>query len=357
MKVKEGKAEIEVDEGVFYNPRMKFCRDFDMLVFRAIREKEGRVSYLDALAGSGVRGIRARLEAGYDSTFNDLNEHAIANIRKNLEINGINAEVYNEDANLLVRRKYFFHIDIDPFGSPAEFIDSAVIKPKYLSITATDTAALCGSSPSSGLRKYSAFALKTEYYPEVGIRILVGKVLSEAGKYDKAPEVLVSFAKEHFYRVHLRFKRSPRAVKEAYKSYGFFLHCFNCLRRFFVVLGEDFETTCECGKKLTPIGPLWLGELHSCDFLEELSRVGDLEELDKSVKGLAERIMEEVNVPSYYDLHFITGKMGVSPPPLDRVIKSLREIGFQASRTRFSGTSFKTDAPIEEVYRAVKRLR
>ena len=350
MRVTEGRAVIEVDEGVFYNPRMKFCRDFDMFVFKAIRAEEKRVGYLDALAGTGVRGIRACLEAGYDSAFNDLNELALRNIKKNLEINGIEAEVYGEDANILVRRKFFFHIDIDPFGSPAEFIDSAVVKPKYLSVTATDTAALCGSAPASGLRKYSAFALKTEYYPEVGLRVLIGRILSEAGKYDKAPEILISFAKEHFYRVHLRFKKSPRAVRNAYKNYGFFLHCFNCLRRFFTPIGEDFETICECGKKFTLIGPLWIGELHSEDFSRKL-------ECEGTAGKLLQKIKEEINVPTFYDLHLIAKKVEVSPPPLEKVINSLREMGFQASRTRFSGTSFKTDAPIEEIFRAVKRFR
>jgi len=348
MRVKEGKAVIEVDEGVFYNPRMKFCRDFDVVVFRAIRDEEREVNYLDALAGTGVRGIRAFLESGFTPAFNDLSGRAVDNIRKNLGLNEMRAEVYNEDANVLMRRKFFFHIDIDPFGSPVEFIDSAVIKPKYLSITATDTAALCGSAPASGLRKYSAFALKTEYYPEVGVRILIGKILSEAGKYDKAPEILVSFTKEHFYRVHLRFRRSPRKVRRAYKNYGFFLHCFSCLRRYSVPIGQDFDTGCECGKKFTPIGPLWLGDLHSPEFIERLNGDGE-------IGRLIERIREEISVPAFYDLHTITEKIGISPPPVGRIVQSLKEAGFKASRTRFSGTSFKTDAPVEEIFRIVGR--
>ncbi|NOY11532.1 MAG: tRNA (guanine(10)-N(2))-dimethyltransferase, partial [Archaeoglobi archaeon] len=58
----EGKARI-LTEGVFYNPRMEFCRTADMEVFRHLRSK----SYLDALAASGVRGIRAMLEAGFEN--------------------------------------------------------------------------------------------------------------------------------------------------------------------------------------------------------------------------------------------------------------------------------------------------
>jgi tRNA (guanine26-N2/guanine27-N2)-dimethyltransferase len=350
MRVREGKAVIEVEEGIFYNPRMRFCRDFDIAVFNAIREVEGEVRYLDALSATGVRGIRASLEAGYKASFNDLNEKAIENIKKNLRINGIDAEVYKEDANILVRRKSFFHIDIDPFGSPSEFIDSAVIKPKYLSVTATDTAALCGSAPASGLRKYSAYALKTEYYPEVGIRILIGKIFSEAGKYDKAPEVLVSYTKEHFYRVHLKFKRSSRSVRIGYKNFGFLFHCFNCLRRYFTSFEGEFPTKCDCGERFRAIGPLWLGEIHSPNFMGKL-------EGNEEVRRLIQRIREEIKTPFFYDLHFLAMKIQISPPPLGNVIDSLREIGFSASKTRFSGTSFKTDAPIEEIYRILRNLR
>lgn len=33
----EGKAKIFTD-GIFYNPRMKFCRDLDMLVFAELKK-------------------------------------------------------------------------------------------------------------------------------------------------------------------------------------------------------------------------------------------------------------------------------------------------------------------------------
>ena len=160
MIINEGLAKISI-EGVFYNPKMKFCRDLDMILFKSLNSHE----YLDALAASGVRGIRAALEADYQPIFNDWNKKAVEVIRKNLELNCINAEVYNKDASSLMRERKFYHIDIDPFGSPSEFIDSACFSAlKYLSVTATDTAALCGSATLSGLRKYSAFARKTEYY-------------------------------------------------------------------------------------------------------------------------------------------------------------------------------------------------
>ena len=185
--ITEGFAKINI-EGVFYNPKMRFCRDLDMLVFRSLNSHE----YLDALAASGVRGIRAALEAEYQPIFNDWDRNAVETIKRNLKLNNIDAEVHNRDATILMRERKFYHIDLDPFGSPSEFIDSACFSTlKYLSITATDTAALCGSATLSGLRKYSSFAKKTEYYPEVGVRMLIGKVAREITKYDKSIEVIV----------------------------------------------------------------------------------------------------------------------------------------------------------------------
>ncbi|AGK61280.1 N(2),N(2)-dimethylguanosine tRNA methyltransferase [Archaeoglobus sulfaticallidus PM70-1] len=347
--ISEGKAKATVN-GVFYNPRMKFCRDFDIAVFRAIHEKERMVRYLDALSASGIRGIRACLEAGYDVSFNDIDERAVETIKRNLELNGIEAEVYNKDANILMREKRFFHIDIDPFGSPAEFIDSACIYPKYLSVTATDTSALCGSSTASGLRKYGVFAVKTEYYPEVGLRALIGRIFNESAKYDKAVRVLVAFAKEHFYRVHIEFRRSPNAVKRTFSKYGYLFHCPKCLRRYHVRIGEGMDK-CECGEKMIMIGPLWLGELHDQNFVEKL------ESDEKEVSRYINLIRGEIQTPFFYDLHHITKKLNTSPPKLDSVIEALRELGYSASRTRFSGTSFKTDADISEIGRVIMDLK
>ncbi|RLI70341.1 tRNA (guanine(10)-N(2))-dimethyltransferase, partial [Archaeoglobales archaeon] len=223
--IEEGLAKICIDN-VFYNPRMRFCRDLDMLLFKNLEKHE----YLDALAASGVRGIRAALEADYQPIFNDWDLKAIEVIKKNLKFNGINAEIYNKDASLLMRERKFKHIDIDPFGSPSEFIDSACYSVlKYLSVTATDTAALCGSATNSGLRKYSAFAKKTEYYPEVGVRILIGKIAREITKYDKAFEVILCWAREHYYRIPLKVVKSTSKAGKLYKDVGYLFHCFNCL--------------------------------------------------------------------------------------------------------------------------------
>lgn len=355
MIVKEGKAEVFVEDGVFYNPRMKFCRNMDMLVFSRISEKDD-VIYLDALAATGIRGIRAVLEAGYTVFFNDKNGKAAELIKKNLQHNGIEAEVFNRDASALMRERHFKHVDIDPFGSPSEFVDAACLSAtRYLSVTATDTAALCGSASTSGLRKYSAYAERTEYYPEIGLRMLAGKIAREATKYDKGIEVLVSWAKEHYYRIHVRFKRSPSYAGKMYSKIGYLFHCWKCGRREWIPMNTgECLSKCQCGANYTMMGPLWLGELHNKDFVAGIiEKAGDerSKELD-----LLKRISDELEIPFHYDLHHISRAINASPPSMDTLIEEMRNLGYSISRTRYSGTSFKTDADIEEIKEIIRRI-
>lgn len=345
--IREGKAEILVGD-VFYNPKMEFCRDMDMLIFSQLPSRE----YLDALAATGIRGIRAALECGFDVTFNDKNWDAQRVIKKNLEHNGISGEVVGMNAPTLMTQRYFQHVDLDPFGSPSEFIDSACNSAtRYLSVTATDTAALCGSSRVSGLRKYSAFALKTEYYPEVGLRMLIGKVAREATKYDKGIEVVISWAREHYYRVHLKIKRSVSFAGKLFNQIGYLFHCWNCGRRTWTSMKDAETLLCECGNPYTIMGPLWLGELHNRKFVSSLVNKVD----EESERGkLLQKIEGEPETPFHYDLHLVSKAAVTSPPKIRDLKEMMEEAGFRFSTTRFSGTSFKTDADIEEIIKILR---
>ncbi|MFP3946001.1 MAG: tRNA (guanine(10)-N(2))-dimethyltransferase [Archaeoglobaceae archaeon] len=345
--IREGRAEIFVDD-VFYNPRMEFCRDMDMLIFSQLPTGE----YLDALAATGVRGIRAALECGFDVTFNDKNWDAQRVIKKNLEHNGVEGEVLGMNAPTLMAQRYFQHVDLDPFGSPSEFVDSACNSAtRYLSVTATDTAALCGSSRVSGLRKYSAFALKTDYYPEVGLRMLIGKIAREATKYDKGIEVLISWTREHYYRVHLKVKRSVSFAGKLFNKIGYLFHCQSCGRMTWASMKDAKAPLCECGSPYSIMGPLWLGELHTNKLVSNL--VDKVEEESERGK-LLHRIRGELHIPFHYDLHLLSKKAVTSPPKMRNLKEIMEDAGYKFSPTRFSGTSFKTDADVEEIIKLLK---
>ncbi len=342
MFVEEGRVRIKLAKGVFYNPRMRFCRDLDVLVWKSLDDKR---EFLDALAGTGVRGVRAKVECGYENVIlNDRDERAVRLIEENLKINGVEGEVYNEDANVLMRERRFWHIDLDPFGSPCEFMDSASFSvKKYLSVTATDTAALCGSATESGLRKYFVFAEMTDIYPEIGLRALIGYVARELAKYEKGLEVLVCWAKEHYYRVHLKVKKSLRASKDSVKKLGHMLYCPRCLNRDFVGIGNCIER-CECGEKFRVYGPLWLGGLKDVDFVGRV-----LEISEGKLRKFVESIFNELDVPYAYNIHALSKKLKINPPKMEWVMDSLKENGFNVSRAHYSGVVIKTDARFKEL--------
>jgi tRNA (guanine26-N2/guanine27-N2)-dimethyltransferase len=63
------------------------------------------------------------------------------------------------DARIAMLETGYQWIDLDPFGSPVQFLDAALqglSRTGVLEITATDTAALTGSSASSQARRYGA---------------------------------------------------------------------------------------------------------------------------------------------------------------------------------------------------------
>ncbi len=362
MIVEEGKAKIKLSRDVFYNPRMTFCRHLDVLAYKVIFDVEDReVRSLDALAATGVRGIRARLEAGFLPTFNDRNPKAVELIRENLKLNGIDAEVFNRDAVALMRENRYTHIDLDPFGSPAEFIDTACLSAlKYLSVTATDTAALCGSAPLAGLRKYAIYAEKTEFYPELGLRTLIGKIVREATKYDKAIDVLVSWAKEHYYRVHIKLRRSVALAGKIYENVGYLFYCFNCGNRVWAPMdGSSFER-CRCGGRFKMIGPLWLGKLHDKEFVRSMiNKVGEMsvgDDTKDKLKKFLQSIHDEIDVPFAYTTHHIARMLKTSPPQVARIIEELRRMGYKASKVHYSGFGFKTDASVDEIKKIVLAL-
>ncbi len=65
---------------------------------------------------------------------------------------------------------------------------------------------------------------------------------------------------------------------------------------------------------------------------------------------------EEIDIPTYYDQHWLCKKQKISPGPIDELVSVLKKEGFASSRTHFSGTGFKTDASIVEIKKVLHRF-
>ncbi len=343
---------------VFYNPAMKSNRDITVAAVACFAKGAG-YTYLDALSASGIRGLRVSKETDISATMSDWEDASFELIRKNIELNNLtNCTTLKRNANVVMLDNSFDIIDLDPFGSPAPFLDAACRSAKkLLCITATDTAPLCGAHKKAGVRNYAAVPLKTEYYPEMGVRILMGAVARALAKHDKAMKPLLSYASAHYVRLFAAVKKDLKAADDCLENMGFVSHCFNCgAREWRYGLAVHLPEKCPvCGHATSLAGPLWLGRLHDGEFCE-----GVIEEIKrrefKGVEKLVVSCRDELDIPMHYDYHKLCKRLGITAMPTDELVLALREEGFQASRTHFSGVSFKTDAGIEEIKGVVTGL-
>ncbi len=165
---------------VFFNRRMELNRDATVLLLPLLEPSD----YLDAMGATGIRGLRVANECRIPVTISDRDPGAIDLITRNAIRAGLPVTVIRRDANALLSEQSFDAVDLDPFGTPAPFIDAGVRGTRrFLFVTATDTAPLCGAHLKAGIRRYSAFPMNTEYHSEVGLRILLGFVVRETARY------------------------------------------------------------------------------------------------------------------------------------------------------------------------------
>jgi len=352
---------------VFYNPHMELSRDISVSAVQVLAGELGSIRVCDPLAGVGARGLRYAKEVkGIAKVIaNDRSREAFELVKRNVELNGLASlvEIRNEDANVLLweNRGRFNFVDLDPFGSPAPFVDAAcaaLARRGMLAITATDTAPLSGTHTKACLRRYGARPIKTEYCHELGIRILVGFVQRVAGKHELALTPMLAHATRHYFRVYLRARRSPSTADELLAEQGHVSHCIACGRREFTQgMAVELPNICECGGRFAHAGPLWLGRLMDQMFIREISR--DLLrrnfKLGQQELVLLNQCAEEADgPPTFYDMHELARRAGVSPPKIIGLIGKLRGRGHFASRTHFSGTGFRTNAPMDEIVKIFK---
>jgi tRNA (guanine26-N2/guanine27-N2)-dimethyltransferase len=336
------------DMPVFYNPHMELNRDITVAAIAVwIKQRSnnpscnvGDITYLDAMAASGIRGIRLAKEVGVSVTINDWGKEAYKLVLENIELNGLSRflQVSRKNANVLMHEMKFDIVDIDPFGSPAPFLDAATASAKgLLTVTATDTAPLCGAHLNSGMRKYAAVPLNTEYHSEMGARILLGYMARVLAAHEKAMFPLLTHVTRHYIRTYVQIRIGAKAADKTLREVGSIAHCSSCgvvdWKKGFNV---QLTKTCPfCGKDVHIGGPLWLGALHEPVFCEEI--LDEMKERPLKTKVDASKIIEkcknELDIPFFYDQHKICKQLSVSAKPIEDLLDKLRYQGFKASRS------------------------
>ena len=336
-KFQEGKAIFKANlsgkdkgpgkaKGVFYNPAMRLSRDLHV-AFAKQFDFSGIM--LDGLAASGIRGIRLNLEAGVNVEFCDSSKMATETIAENLKMNRIKGKIHNEHVEDLLQNRKYDWIDIDPFGTPAPYLEAALKglnEEGILGVAAPDTAVLCGAKPSICKKRYGAVSMRRVAAKEVGVRILLSKIHIIASGMGKGIEPLLCYSEGHHLRVFVRLgKRNNVALKW---------------------ITEDMRIVDREEKDAG--GPLWVKKIIKAELVPE-SQEGILGRLLETLREEAE------GPPGLHDINDIAKAAGIGQTPRRiKIVESIQKLGSFASSSVFSPLGIKTDASEDIQNQAVK---
>ncbi|MFW9792658.1 MAG: RsmD family RNA methyltransferase [Candidatus Thorarchaeota archaeon] len=375
----ENKKQPGTSLPVFYNPRMRLNRDLSVLFLTAHLQNHTVESMCEPLTGSGVRTLRYLHECPGDfhAKMFDANPLAVETARKNVENLKLDerAEVIHGDAKLLLltesRDKRFDFVDVDPFGTPAPYLNAAIqsLNPKgaLLAVTATDMPVLCGVYPRVALRRYGGFSIRAPSTHEIAIRLLNGLIYNIAGLNDCSMEPLVVLSTDHYIRTWVRIETNRTESNRQTGQLGTIHYCTGCMHTEYVSVSntlkvEDFEHKIKgCTGPVKIAGPLWNGPLFSSELLRDTFGIFEKEKHDiyhRRVPETLEKMIEESEYTDYpfIDIHALCDLHGFAPPKNQEVMEYLRNQGFGVARTHFKSTAIRTTASVKEMTSAISEL-
>ncbi|KAL6091337.1 hypothetical protein STEG23_030258 [Scotinomys teguina] len=335
---------------------------------------------LEGLAASGLRSIRFALEVpGLQSVVaNDASARAVELIDRNVHLNGVVHLVQpnQADARMLMYQhqkasERFDVIDLDPYGSPAPFLDAAVqavTDGGLLCVTCTDMAVLAGNSGETCYSKYGAMALKSRACHEMALRIVLHSLDLHANCYQRFVVPLLSISADFYVRVFVRVFTGQAKVKSSASKQALVYQCVGCgafyLQRlgkasgdpdgrvkFSAACGPPVTPECEhCGQRHQLGGPMWADPIHDLDFvgrvLEAVTTNPGRFHTSKRIQGVLSVVTEELpDVPLYYTLDHLSSTIHCNTPRLLQLRSALLHAGFRVSLSHACKNAVKTDAP------------
>ena len=374
----ENKKQPTADMPVFMNPRMRLNRDFSVLFLSAYLEEDAIELICEPLAGCGVRTLRYLIECEgtFDAVMFDANPNAIETINKNIQHLELSdrARAKQGDAKVLLltesRAKRFDYVDVDPFGTPAPYLNASIqsMSPKggLLALTATDMAALYGVYPRVSLRKYGGLSIRTPFSHELAVRLVIGHTFTVAGANDYSIAPLAVLSTDHYVRIWLRVKADRNEANRQVDDMGLVMYCPECMHAEVIPLRTRQEYSKiehqkdGCSGKIGTAGPLWIGRLYNPGILSAAERLApEMEDVfSKRVIRLLKMMIDEsaLDTHPFIDIHALCDLHGLVPPKLTEIISTIRESGHLAERTHFKPTAIRTNAKVGQVTEIVTNL-
>ena len=325
---------------VFFNEQMAFNRDVSVMLLRSLERDS--VTVADAMCATGSRSVRIANEVpGSQVTANDISPSAMPYIQANIELNRLdNCRANCSNLHILFTEESFDYVDLDPFGSPMPFLQSAIRgtgKRGIMAITATDTAPLAGAHAPKCRRRYQCEPVRGFMCHEGGLRILMCNVARELAKFDRGMKPLLSFYADHYFRTYVQVTEGAKAADDTLAQLGYMEYNMETMER----------STSPYPDREHRLGPFWLGPLHDAYTISRMSPEGMADER-RCAKYLSLWRGELDDQVFVYDMSELSSHVKLSPPRIDDFVEFLNGHG-RASKSHVSPTSFKTDIPLDEL--------
>ncbi|XP_047096283.1 tRNA (guanine(26)-N(2))-dimethyltransferase-like [Lolium rigidum] len=386
------------ERGVSFDPGSAFYRSDsapgrDLAVLAATLHRQRRLHpsspflCLDVMCGSGIRALRYLAQAGADFVWaNDASDAlrpvVVANLSR-FELPPSHGQrrwvVSHLDASRLLaerylRREYFDVIDVDSFGSEAEYIRAAFLSLKIgglAYLTSTDWRSARGYGGKCSLSSYGAYIRPVPYPNEIGLRMLIGGAAREAAMLGFHIKPVFSYYASHgpIYRAMVQLCHGKEDDISNY--YGFICHCKSCGQTQTFGFDELGQISCGCADRadatsITVVGPLWTGPLHDASSITEMLNLAVewgwayTSENGIILQKLLDTMIEESDPrlpPGYIRHDEIACRAKVNSPPLGTLISSLRKEGYAACRSHIGANAIKTNCPISSCIEIAREIR
>ncbi|KAL7135633.1 hypothetical protein ABFS83_11G111100 [Erythranthe nasuta] len=338
---------------------------------------------LEALSASGLRALRyAREVDGIGQVVAlDNDKSSVEACRRNIKFNGsvacskVESHLVDARVFMLTHPKEFDVVDLDPYGSPSVFLDSAVqsvVDGGILMCTATDMAVLCGGNGEVCYSKYGSYPLRGKYCQEMALRILLACIESHANRYKRYIVPVISVQMDFYIRVFVRVYTSASAMKNTPLKLSYFYQCTGCdsfhlqpvgrtvsknksvryLPGFGPAVAEDCS---DCGNKYNMGGPIWSAPIHDMDWvtsiLEDVKSMQSCYPAFNRISAVLTTISEELaDVPLFVSLHNISGTLKCTSPSAILFRSAVINAGYRISGSHVNPLALKTDAPMNVIW-------
>ncbi|MFB5599248.1 MAG: tRNA (guanine(10)-N(2))-dimethyltransferase [Nitrososphaeraceae archaeon] len=385
-KIREGHTELLVPKAsfeekvpphypAFFNPLARLNRDISIYIYRAFlkfKNSTEEITFADALGGLGSRGLRVAVEVPRVSKIfiNDINKSAIDISRESATLNSIAEKCIFSSmdvcefliSNNTTRTNRFSIIDLDPFGSPAPFIDCilrSIQNEGLISITATDTAVLSGKYQKACLRKYFGVSVNNVYSNETAIRLLLSSLALTAARLGISISPIFAHSNRHYFRVYIKVFFSKTLSNDVFSNIGLIEHCFKCGNRQAIKSSMASNLCKNCDEKTSIAGQLWIGHLYDKQLISVISQAvaedGSENKQLKEINKIFTTSLDEIDdIPYYFSIDEISSILKTTPRKLSYIIEKLSLSGFRSSKTILRPMGFKTNASIGEILSILK---